>query len=813
VSRRRWLLTGVAATAVMLLLGRVWADMYGDYLWHAAQGTAEVWRARAIAGAALTIGSGAVAWLFAFLNLLAVRRSVVSLVLPRRVANVEFGEEIPGGVLTGAALLMSLLLGAILALPSSGWWRLLLAVDGASFGEIDPYFQNDLGFYVVQLPLEAALYSWAIITASVVAFFVVLLYALTPSLRWRQSGFYATSYVRRHVTVLGGLLLLLLAWGFRLQTYRMLGQGSGPDGAFGYVDHTIGIPGNLALAVAATIAGLIVIWAGWSGQTRLAVLGITAVLVLALVVRFVAPSAASRFATAQEREVRERPYLATRTGYSRRAFGADRVTLAAASSRFESVASAARGAPAWDPLAVAHALRYADPAGAGARAGWRSDDGTLELILSEPTPVAEPLQGGRWRVDRLLAAYSEGGAPVWAGSDSPGPGSTLAAVMTETPTPHLVVSDTSRSIAGVPLSGGARRLALAWSLRDVDLLLEKFPGAQPVVVSRRGVAERIRKLAPPFDQLGDAMVAMSADTLIWVVPLYSTSRTYPLSRQMEVAGQPVNWLRQTSTALVNATTGRVRLVADSAADPLTSAWRSRFPGLYTGWGAVSPDVRRSVAPAKVGSRATAVAFARFGTRDQRVGRSGHVPPWNGADSVLAGERVVMAGPSTDRLASLFPVLSEEDIVVGAVMVTGGGDGGMSWLPASTGHGWTELASTLAAAGGDAVAPAPLLVHGPIRVLPVADRLSFFQPEYSWPDGGAPVLRRVTLKDGEEIDSGSSLVELVGVAQRDTVSSRNGHGEHASRLYQRMRQALAASDWVTFGRLMDSLGLMLQRGMR
>jgi uncharacterized protein len=810
VTRRWWLVAVVAAAATLLLVGRVWADIYGDYLWHAAIGTESVWRAQVVGGAALTLGSGLTAALFAFLNFFAVRKSVISLVLPRRVANVEFGEEIPGRILTGAAVVLSLLLGALLALPASGWWSLLLAMDGVRFGELDPYFQNDLGFYVARLPLESALYTWALITAGVVAFFVVVLYALTPSLRWQKRGMYASAYVRRHVTVLGGMFLLLLAWNYRIDTYRMLSAGTGPDGAFGYVDHTIGIPGNLALAVASVIAGLLVIWAGWSAQTRLALLGIGSVLVLAIVVKLVAPMIAERFANTDERAERERPYLDTRASYTRRAFAADRIVAAVPGYSFGSLVEAAPGLSAWDPLAAASALRFSDPEIAAARAGWRADDGVLELILAEPSGSHEPLEGSRWKMARVIAAAAEEGSPVLRGATAGSIGNTAPVVVEGSAAEHLVVSRSGREIAGVPLSGRARRLALAWSLRDVDLLLERFPGADPVVVARRGVRDRITAVAPPFTQLGDASIALIADTLNWVVPLYSTAQTYPLSRQFEVGDTPVNWLRQTVTAVINATTGRILLVADSAPDPLAVAWRSRFPGLFVSWSEVSSELRNGVAPPRLGARAMSIAYARFGARDSRLPRGGHVPSWNGADSLLAAERVVVALPMSGRTAGIYPVLSDQDSSAGVMVVTGGGDGVTVWVPAGGSPPWPEVARDLALAAPDSGASQALVRRGPIRTVPVADGLVFAQPRYHWPVGGTPSLSQVALLTPSGHSSAATILDAVGLSISRPPPTMELYGETAARLYDRMREALARGDWAAFGAAFDTLGGVLRR---
>jgi uncharacterized membrane protein (UPF0182 family) len=69
VSRRRWLLGGVVALAALLLVGRVVAGWYVDFLWFDALGAADVWRARAVDLLILRGGAFVVGTLFVFLNL------------------------------------------------------------------------------------------------------------------------------------------------------------------------------------------------------------------------------------------------------------------------------------------------------------------------------------------------------------------------------------------------------------------------------------------------------------------------------------------------------------------------------------------------------------------------------------------------------------------------------------------------------------------------------------------------------------------------------------------------------------------------
>src|SRR6476619_5991349 len=111
MTTRRWLMVALAAAAVLLIAGRALAGVYADYLWYDSLGAVALWRARLSAVVTLRVGSAVAAGLLAFANLYAVRQSVVALMLPRRLGNLEIGEEVPGRYLMAAAITLSVTLG------------------------------------------------------------------------------------------------------------------------------------------------------------------------------------------------------------------------------------------------------------------------------------------------------------------------------------------------------------------------------------------------------------------------------------------------------------------------------------------------------------------------------------------------------------------------------------------------------------------------------------------------------------------------------------------------------------------------------
>lgn len=319
--RRAAIAVGILAAA--LIAGRVAAVLYGQYTWFKSLDASAVWIERIRDVTLLRLGLGTFAAVFAFLNLDAIRRSIVSLALPRRIGNVEIGEVVPGRYLFRAVGALAVIVGLLLAFGAPNWTLLNRARIGLAFGEADPYYGIDLGFYVGWLPLERALYLWAVALVFMVSALVVGLYSLTPGLRWYRGRLHVSVYARRHITVLGTIALLLLAWSYRLDAYALLSRGSGPGGAFSYVDHRWLAPTYLFLAIGTTAAAVMIMIAGWSGQLRTGFLTVTSVLVVSFSGLKVLPFLLRQASPAALQRVRNAPYLETREAFTRRAYGID----------------------------------------------------------------------------------------------------------------------------------------------------------------------------------------------------------------------------------------------------------------------------------------------------------------------------------------------------------------------------------------------------------------------------------------------------------------------------------------------------------
>jgi len=816
VRRSRWPVYAVVALAAVLLFGRWVASLYVDYLWYRELGATALWRAQT-GNTLLLRGLSALAGtMFLFINLYAVRQSVVSVILPRRVANLEIGEEVPSRFLLAAVAALSLLIGALLTIPQESWTTLGLARYGVPFGESDPYFNSDLGQFVYWLPLERSVYTWSLLALLVAVGVVVLLYGVTSSLRWERGTLYASTYARRHLTALAFVLLLILAWSYRLDAFAVLFHGSGPDGAFSSVDHSVTIPVNLALQLAAIGAALVVLWAGWTGQVRVAFITVSAILALSLALQHVFPLLAGRLAPDTDPAVRERRYLGVRAGYTRRAYDVDRVGAAGERAEFATQREAARGTPVWDDPALARAADRLARSGEGRpRVGWVGEPWGAVGEVVEPRARAA---GDSWILLRVSGIDTDArGEPLLVdaqGASTEDAGVLPPAIVSDSAGAYAIVADSSGRLPAASLEPWGSRLAHAWSLQNFRILFGTLPYPTPRIVLRRSVRERVYALAPFFAQGSAVSPVVAEDSLYWVLHLYSASASYPLSRPTTVAGADLSYLRHAAVAVVSAHSGRVSLVADSLLDPVATTWVSTFPTLFSSWSTLPPTLPAALPPASDGALVQAEALGAYGTRV--VALSGLRPALaDGADSVLgapAPAHFVLSG-AADVPAVAFPLVDDADRVNGIIVATGGAQPATWWRPIDGPRPrWGTVVDRLRRAPEAPTGePGSRIVRGAVRVIPTAAGVLFAQTHYFWRGDGTPAVARAVVETGDSIRVGRTLADALGERTAPVVPATDRPAtfrQGVAAAYEAMRAALRRGDWRAFGEAYDALGRLL-----
>jgi hypothetical protein len=410
-------------------------------------------------------------------------------------------------------------------------------------------------------------------------------------------------------------------------------------------------------------------------------------------------------------------------------------------------------------------------------------------------------RGGAVRVDRR-------GVPV--GDDE-----ALAGVIVHPEAgAYRLVVDTVGNVAAPRLRSFATRLAHAWSLQNFRLLFET-PSASTSIVTKRDLRERIDALVPFFEQGTSATPVVVADSLFWIVDLYSTAESYPFSAPVSVAGAPRKYFQHAGSAIVSATTGRVQLVSATELEPVAKSWMAIFPGLFTPAADLPRALLDALPPAEDGALAQATVFAWFGTR--RENTVGGKLPWQyGSDTLIPSNAPVhIVPPASDPAATwVQPVLDATEHVRGVVLATGGASRVTLWLPtAPSALRWTQLIDRIHQHADTTAAPRDTRwVRGAVRAFPIAGTVGYVQTTYAWRSTTPPTVARVAVLAGDSIVAAPTLARAVGIAIGADAAGPLNPVDFRARveaLHAAMRAAIRRGDWAAFGEAFDSLGAMLE----
>ena len=135
---------------------------------------------------------------------------------------------------------------------------------------------------------------------------------------------------------------------------------------------------------------------------------------------------------------------------------------------------------------------------------------------------------------------------------------------------------------GIVVGGFLRRILLAFDRGD----LAKLPFSDDVtadsrLLMRRNVRDRVAALAPFLTIDQDPYIVVGNDgRLSWVLDGFTSSDTYPYSAHHTLAGDQVNYARNSVKIIVDAYDGTTTFYVFDNEDPIIAAWRKIFPSLF-----------------------------------------------------------------------------------------------------------------------------------------------------------------------------------------------------------------------------------------
>ena len=510
----------------------------------------------------------------------------------------------------------------VAGIASSQWLVVLQFLDATPFGEVDPIFGRDVGFYVFTLPfLDFVRYlGLAVITLAFVG--STAAYVITGQLEVTPTGIQAGAKPRQHLAMLISIIFVLLAIGAYLDMPRTLLTPAGIVHGVSYTDDAVRLPALLVLTVVAGGGALAAAYAAMS-STIWPVGAAVGAYMLVLVGGGGVATLLQQLVVTPDEQSREAPYLVHNIAATRTAFDLDQVeerqlsgdaTLTMAD--IERNAETINNVRLWDhePLLdtfgqIQEIRTYYEFASVD-NDRYVVDGEYRQTMLSARELNSASLPNRSWINERLQYTHGFGvamgpvnevtqeGLPVLFLRDLPPRSETdlsvsqpsiyfgeltndYVLVNTATDEFHYPEGDDNVSTrydgdGGLILGSLFRRALFSLKSRSYEILVSSQVTSDSRVIYHRNISDRLGTIAPFLQYDSDPYLVIAGGRLFWIRDAYTLSGNYPYSTPV---GGGISYIRNSVKVVIDAYHGTTTFYLADPDDPIARTLSKIFPDL------------------------------------------------------------------------------------------------------------------------------------------------------------------------------------------------------------------------------------------
>ncbi len=638
------MITGIVI-AVLVIITVIAAQVWTELLWYRQVGFAEVLTTQWITRGVLFLVFGLIAGLAVWITLWVARR-VRPAVTGKRTTLDQYREQIqPLEKIVMVAL--PLFVGVIAGLAMSARWTDILAwLNREEFGIADPQFGLDASFYVFTLPVLQTFVGFALtiaILCTILAAFVHLLYGGIGGGR----GFVASGGARIQLAISGLIVMLGIAANYWLDRYALLNSADERFYGASYTDVNAILPGRTILVGIAIMVGLLFLVVIWRGDWRIPAVGVSMMVLSALVIGGIYPAVVQRFQVEPNAQSLQEEFIQRNIDATLYAYGIDDIEEMQYNAATEAEADALRAnaetttqirlldpnivAPAFqqlqqnkqyynfgDKLAVDRyeidgesrdtviAVRELDLNGlSNENRSWVND----HTVFTHGFGVVAAY-GNRTTVDGQPAFY-EGNIPsngglgkyeprIYFGQTLP-PYSIVGAPEGTPPweldypdddSPTGQVNSTYTGDGGPSIGDFLVKTLFAIKFGEEQIFFSDRVTSESQILYHRDPLERVAKVAPYLELDQTTYPAVVDERVVWVVDGYTTSGSFPYSAPLEDTGRFAGSENAPFPSSFNYVRNSVKATVDAYDGSVTLyAWDEEDPILQT-WQNIFPTATK-----------------------------------------------------------------------------------------------------------------------------------------------------------------------------------------------------------------------------
>ena len=222
-----------------------------------------------------------------------------------------------------ALLGFSALMGIFAGISAAGRWRTyLLWRNGGSFGQQDPHFHKDAGFYVFDLPWWHFLLNFGLIASSLALIASALVHYLYGGIRLHGRDRMTTA-AQAQISVLLGIFVLFKAADYWLDRYDLVHSDGPLFTGIGYTDAHAVLPAKNILTGIAVICAVLFFLNLWRRTWELPSIGLALLVLSAVLLGLIWPAIVQGVQVDPSRSDKERTYQAANIKATREAYAID----------------------------------------------------------------------------------------------------------------------------------------------------------------------------------------------------------------------------------------------------------------------------------------------------------------------------------------------------------------------------------------------------------------------------------------------------------------------------------------------------------
>lgn len=610
--KRGALLPTVISVVVLIALFVGFTQVYTNILWFEQLGYLRVFITRNLAVIGLFVAAALIVAALMFLSLWLAHRhrprgGEVTDTMRKYQQALDPVRKV---VMVAVPLIFGLFAASTVA---TQWQTVMLFFNQEPFGQTDPQFSMDLGFYVFTLPFLRLLIGFLVTALLLAGVAGLLMHYVYGGIRIHERGITTTRAARVHLGSIVAAFLALQAVNFWLDRYSTLISSSGKWTGAMYTDVNAVIPTKGILAVAALLVAVLFVVAGFIGRWKLPLIGAAMLVVVAVVAGGLYPWAIQRFQVTPTEQALEKEFIQRNITMTRQAYGLDDTQV----TPYDATTETEKGALRQDTETTSN-IRLLDPnvvSSAFAQLQqfrpyyqfpemlnvdrYDIDGQSQDTVIATRELNPDQIQG--WYNQSVVythgygvvAAYGsrvqsdgkpqfmQAGIPskgeisddyeprIYFGEKSPnysivGGAAEDAALELDRPQTNEGDAEDAKTTftgnGGPNVGNWFNKLAYSIKFQSTDMLLSDAVRPESQILYDRNPRERVEKVAPYLTVDGKPYPAIVDNKVVWIVDAYTTAASYPYSSPsvLQDATKDTQTAQGTTAALPNERVNYIR---------------------------------------------------------------------------------------------------------------------------------------------------------------------------------------------------------------------------------------------------------------